>query len=206
MQVLVFTMGKVGSTTVMRACESAGIVAGRGYSGNIDLLNFDDYDAFVTMVRDPMARNISQFFELWSNEIDDVQKMYDFFVADFLHDEPDEWFQKWLEPVLGIDVYKGQFNRKQGWRVYDKDLLLIRTENLNDGLANGLANLLGNNPLDYTVEHRALGEEKFGPRYAEFLKLAKFDDELLDRVYETEYASYFYYKKEIKEFREQWSK
>ena len=62
-QTLVYTMEKVGSSTAMRAIQSAGIVAGRGTIYNIHELDLSEYDCYVTMVRDPMARNISQFFE-----------------------------------------------------------------------------------------------------------------------------------------------
>lgn len=190
MNVLVYTMGKVGSTTVMRALQSVGHAAGRGYAGNIQSLDLDFYDAFVTMVRDPVARNIAQMFETEMAESVDSPT-------------PLTWFSDWLSPILGINVYGSKFPKSKGWKIYDDRLLVIKTEKLTEALADALTELCG--PNEYVVEHRATGLLKFGPDYIKYLNEAKFDPEFLDQMYDTKYMKHFYLVKEIDAFKKRWS-
>ncbi len=206
MNVLAYTMGKVGSTTVMRAVESAGHVAGRGYPENIgEWKDLGFYDAFVTMVRDPMVRNISQFFEVRGREVELALDPCSLFRTTFDHAEPLRWFEEWVQPILGVDVYTEKFPKAVGWKVYG-NLLVIKTEKLDSSLAEGLE-VLGV-PGPFTVEHRAFGHEKFkkfGARYVQFIKTARFDAELLDELYESRMVKHFYLASEIKKFRNRWA-
>lgn len=190
MNVLVYTMEKVGSSTVMRALKSAGHVAGRAYAGNIKTLDLSFYDAFVTMVRDPIARNIAQMFETEMEQgVDNITPLV--------------WFDDWLYPVLGIDVYATKFPKTKGWKIYDGKLLVIKTGKLSDSLAEALTALCGE--ADYEVDHRAMGSVKFGPKYTEYIKSAAFDPEFLDQMYGSKYVKHFYLAKEVQKFRSRWS-
>lgn len=208
MKYLVYTMGKVGSTTVMRALESVGIAAGRGYPGNIHSMNLDEYDGFITMVRDPIARNISQFFETKSELIRSTSDPMNLFLKLFPHFEPAEWFEQAIKPILGINAYAGTFPKTKGWKVYRKKLLVIQTERLSDSLADALCKFIV--PHDYVVEHRAIGLQKFHPaigeRYERFLENAKFSADFLNTIYDTKYAKHFYSQKDIEAFKERWVK
>lgn len=190
MNVLVYTVGKVGSTTVMRALQSGGHVAGRAYPANIRTLDLSFYGAFVTMVRDPIARNIAQMFETEMEEgIDSIAPLV--------------FFDDWLYPILGVDVYFTKFPKTKGWKIYDDKLLVIKTEKLSDALAEALTALCGE--ADYQVDHRAMGAVKFGPGYTEYLENASFDPEFLDQMYESKYMKHFYLAKEVAAFRKRWS-
>ena len=190
MNVLVYTMGKVGSTSVMRALRSAGHVVGRGYPMNIRDLDLGFYDAFVTMVRDPIARNIAQMFETEMEQgVDSIAPLV--------------FFDDWIYPILGTDVYATKFPKTKGWKIYDHALLVIKTEKLSDVLAEALTALCGE--ADYRVEHRAMGAVKFGPEYTEYLEKASFDSEFLNQMYESKYVKHFYLVKEVQKFRSRWS-
>jgi len=188
--VLVYTMGKVGSTTVMRALRSAGHVVGRGYPGNISDLDLSFYDVFVTMARDPIVRNIAQMFETEMEQgVDSIAPMV--------------FFDDWLYPILKIDVYATKFPKAKGWKIYNNELLVIKTEKLSDALGDALTALCGE--ADYQVEHRAMGAIKYGPEYTEYLEKASFDSEFLDQMYESKYMKHFYLAKEVQKFRVRWS-
>jgi hypothetical protein len=239
--VMIFTMEKVGSTTVMRAIQSAGRPAHRGYRTNIvRLLGLTDkkisiiqegekrgrpkdeirdrVDALIcgnlvkwkviTMARDPIARNLSHYWE-GQRAIEeaggDVPYTLEDFLANYGQWVPEWWFDRVVGNQVGIDVYATPFDRKNGWKIYEDRLLVIRTEDLTEKLAEALAAFLGGSPLDYTVTHRANGRERHGIEYEEFVAKAKFNEEFLDRMYNTQYANHFYYKREIKKFRKRWS-
>ena len=188
MKVLVFTMEKVGSTTIMRALESGGHTAGRAYAGNMDQIDWPSYERVVTAVRDPIARNISQHFEV-GDPID--------------NDWPLTWVEKYLEPRTGCDVYSTKFPTFKGWKVCQGYLLIIKTELLSKGLKDGLTMLCGEG--DYRIDHRAKGEDKFGGEYEAFVENAAFDKEFLDRMYGSKYARHFYSPKQIAALRKKWS-
>lgn len=207
MKILVYTMGKVGSTTVMRALESVGVIAGRGYPGNIESIDLKEYDGFITMVRDPIARNLSCFFETCQDVIELSGDPHLAFRTEFPqgHGYPTLWFDYHVKPVLGMDVMKKPFHRKRGWEAYS-NLLVIKTERLTSSLAEALCEFLGED--DYKVEHRAKGIDKFpkvaGCTYEWFLKNAKFSVEFLEGIYNTEFMRHFYTQQEISFLIERW--
>lgn len=209
---LVFTMGKVGSSTVMNALRSIGRNPERGYSSNLEyLLPPLDYEKIITMVRDLVARNASVFFErLAANK--DISEIYmrDLifdFVDGFDHLEPLRWFDEWVRFVLADDVLTEPFSRKNGWHIINDRFLLIRTESLMDKLPEAFAALFGVDPSEVSIEHRAetFTTRKYGEVYREFLDNLKLPKNLLDDIYGSGFMEHFYYKKEITEFRKRWS-
>jgi len=211
---LVYTMHKVGSSTIMNALRSIGYVPGRGYPENLHDLNpLDQWEKVITMVRDPVARNASYFFENWQRffevlPTDFYKGMVDQFIKEVDHMAFVNWFDEWLEPHFGIDVMRKPFSRKKGWQVYNEYLLLIRTENIMDGLQDGFAELfqLPEGTI-VSVEHRAETAltRPYAKAYQEFLDNVKIPEYLLDEIYGSKFMEHFYYKKEIAEFRKRWS-
>ncbi len=190
MRLAVYTMGKVGSTTLMRAVQSAGHVVDRVYAGNEEMMDWRLFDRVITAVRDPIARNISQHFETDRKEPID-------------NDWPLRWISEYLEPRTGIDVYKGKFPTIKGWKVYQGYLLVVKTETLTKVLKDALTFVCGEG--DYVIDHRAGGELKFGEEYEAFIKDTVFHKEFLDRMYESKYARHFYSPKQIEALRKKWS-
>lgn len=189
MNVAVYTMEKVGSSTLMRALQSAGHLPDRVYVGNEDRMDWDIFDRIVTAVRDPIARNISQNFETHGVSLIDS-------------DWPLTWIEKYLEPRTGVNVYGVKFPTVKGWKIYQGYLLIVKTELMSKVLADALTTLCGEG--DYQVDRRAKGEEKFGAEYASFLEGATFGEDLLDRMYGSRYAKHFYSPKQIAALRKKW--
>ena len=75
----------------------------------------------ITAVRDPVARNISAYFNNLTlstlkrefNE-EELQAMMDQFLDKYSHDIPLVWFDKEMRDVLGLDVYHYPFPQKKG--------------------------------------------------------------------------------------------
>ncbi len=111
----------------------------------------------ITLTRDPIARNVSTFFEnlqlrpIQNNDtfviesdyygispitvkLDDVHVLVELFFAKLRHDTPLEFFDQELKAVFGVDVYDRDFPKSSGYQIInDKiaDVLLIRLEDLN---------------------------------------------------------------------------
>lgn len=190
MKVMVFTMEKVGSTTLMHSLISRGHIPDRGYIRNMDGFDWPSYDRVVTAVRDPVARNISWHYEMGGME-------------PINNDLPLKWCDAYLEPRTGIDVYATKFPTVKGWKIYQGYLLVIKTELMSKALGDALTMLCGEG--DYQVEHRAEGEFKFGGEYKAFVENAKFNKKSLDRIYGSKYAKHFYSPKQIEALKKKWS-
>jgi hypothetical protein len=104
----------------------------------------------ITLVRDPIAKNISQFFQNievvypefgYSEKVKTlshdtlIQEMIDFFIKNFVHDDPLVWFDVELKQFTNVDVYETAFPHEKGYRIFENELfriLLMRLENLNN--------------------------------------------------------------------------
>lgn len=202
---LVFTMGKVGSSTVMEAFRQCGRLPERGYEANVDYLQpLSKYEVVVTPVRDPVARNISQFFELHGDDLSakSFEEIYDIMLdqpaEEFLY--PLTWFDNVFKPTFGIDVYKKRFNKKRGWSVINGRYILIQTERLNT-LPYALENVIGFRPESV---HRAstISDRWYGEAYKRFCEWVRFPD--LHMFYESKYVRHFYTKEQIEKMEARW--
>lgn len=207
-KVLVISIGKAGSTTVMNALRSADMIVGRVHRNNYKDIDPKDYTHFVTMMREPIARGIAELFELYGSDTVGMHEDYLRYRVLFEGSlkSPLTFYEKYVQDYIGVNIYGAQFVRAKGWHIYSKKLLAIRTDKLSDQLAIGLAELLNMQPEDFTVEHRALGEERFGEVYTQFLKDVKFDMTFLEELYDSKYCKHFFYAKKLRELTLKWSK
>lgn len=172
----------------------------------------------ITLVRDPIARNVGTFFQVldehlphWKQRynanrltVEDVQKA--FLDAGSIHSEPVRWFDEQLLPVFGVDVFSEPFPRETGYKIYNPNsrtsVLLIRLEDLNRVGALAMDEFLGLKNLELFSTN--IGDEK---EYAELYKLFKthpLPDEYIREMYSTKYAQTFYTKADIDGFALRW--
>jgi hypothetical protein len=250
--IVVYQMGKVGSSTVYRSLRSLELPRPVHH---VHLLN--DLDALeeqikrfypdpsgtlaqiekgrrlrrrmlrnraatwnvVSLVRDPVQRNVSAFFESITEVIPDVYErcarddiaiadIKDAFLDRFDHDAPLSWFQSQLRPVFGIDVFAVGFDTDKGYATYEAPgarLLVIRLENLmQDGEA-AIGEFLGLD--DFELVATNIGRDKrYADLYAEFERRVTLPPSYLDRMYGSRFARHFYSSVEIEAFAQQWTK
>jgi hypothetical protein len=96
----------------------------------------------ITLVREPITRNISAFFQNVQECIPDffyrygagdieVAEIIDVFLHHFDHDVPLTWFDHQVKAVFDIDIFATDFDKSQGYKIFNghrADLLLIRLE------------------------------------------------------------------------------
>jgi hypothetical protein len=178
----------------------------------------------ISLVRDPVARNVSSFFQAFpiyfpddADELSDraigrldTSRLVKMFLEGFgaeRHDLPLTWFPTYLQPVFGVDVYAAPFDPRRGYQIYRSDacdLLVLRFEDLDRALQPALRELLG---IDVAAASRAnvSSEKSYASAYAEFKKAVTFPPDYLDRLYTSDYARHFYSADEIAHFRSLWS-
>jgi len=238
--ILVYQMGKVGSRSVVGALESAtdrpifhihqldsatlasvaeqSRLAGNPMPPHIEAGRRVQNEVIgpghpvdvITLVREPISRNISAFFQnlnIFAPEPDaSSDRLIELFLAGYPHNQPETWFQRQIEPHLGIDVYAEPFEPDLGWRVYERGpvrLLLMRCETPDEVKSDAMARFFGLTDLAIKRVNRG-SAKKYKSRYAGFVEAARFGPEFVDRMLNTEYTRHFYTTDEIAAFRKKW--
>lgn len=190
---------------------------------------FRDKWKIITLTRDPIARNISTFYENIEFEPMDAAGTYqiksDYYHIDPMivrqdnlmelqklffkrldHDVPLKFFDRELKHVFNIDVFGVPFPKKLGFMIYcgrKVDILLIRLESLNSCAARAFKEFL--NIDDFTLLGDNIGGEKiYAPIYAKFKKDVILPASYVDKMYCSQYAEHFYSPEEIAGFRKKW--
>lgn len=216
--ILVYQMGRVGSVSVRDGLLSAGIPQvihahylqsqGEHYKrrGLPDKLP----RTIVSLVRDPLARNLSEFLrrinpqESWTGK-----KLVKVFLRDFNHIWPFVWWKQELSGYLGVDVLGLAFNNKSGFAVYEQAhfrLLILKTETLQTSAPVVLGKFVGRDEVPIPHKNRT----DYDP---ERLKLREFfmaefapSEALLDWYYDNPTVQHFYSPSQVNNFRNKWTK
>lgn len=192
--VIVFSMQKAGSTTIMRALESAGYEAHRGYAENIHTLPWRE-SPIVVPFRDPIEHAVSWMFEksLMEKKIFGgiEMELYDF-PALF-------WFDNYFEPLFAYNPLDDDLTQ-----AVHKNIFLIRTDRLSGTLAARLGNFLNTNKY-FSVQHLARGIERFED-YRQYMSILKIPEPLLTKIIDSHYVKALWNEVEREGMRERWSK
>jgi hypothetical protein len=180
----------------------------------------------ISTVRDPVARNISAFFQtfevdfaqkylaagenasLKDFEIDDMVKTFLYGSARFRHDYPLVWFEEELKQSLGIDIYAAPFDHKKQLQRCNNsrcDLLVMRMEDFPTSLAPSLEAFLGIKVGEVSRSNEG-SKKQYANVYANFVDQIKLPEKYLDDMYGSRFARHFYTREEIERFRAHWSK
>lgn len=171
--------------------------------------------AVITMVRDPIAQNISSFFQLAdllvphfnerveSNDIN-ISELMALFIK---HYPPDNLFVRWFDDefnkALRINIYEEPFPHQRGYKIYERrnlKVLILRLENLNDQASNAFQEFL--ELSNFALIATNAGKDKsYAELYSKFRTQAVFPKEYVDEVYGSRMAKYFYSEEELSTFR-----
>ncbi len=246
--VWVYSSGKVGSSTLRNSLEKCGIPnvqihtmqkEGLRY-GTFFYLDgrktlpdrpFEEYEVFlehlkkqqniriITAVRDPIARDISAFFQSfllpYSRWIDQTNDLYNDFIRmtknitgnghlfNMFH-----WFDEELKSVFGVDIYGYPFDREQGYTIIKEgniSVLVLKLEKIND-----LVPVIGRFIQAEDFKLVNANEKKGKPyryMYEEFKQNVKLPQSYLDSYYRNNpYMDHFYSKEEQAMFLQRWSR
>ena len=184
----------------------------------------------VTLIRDPIARNMSDFFEntemlsaaserehiLRSIEYDfeitvvddNLEGLMELFINKFPHDYPARYLDLEVKDIFSVDLYAGDFPTTKGYRVYrgsEADVLLIRLENLDDCFADAFQEFL--NIKGLTLVSRNVGSQKeYADIYQMFKDSIHLSESFVDEMYSSRFVQHFYSKVEIAQFKAKWSR
>lgn len=175
----------------------------------------------ITLVRDPVARSLSEFFELmWimnpdlvnENGVTDVERALDVLAQRFHHFDPstdraNTWFDHELKAAFGIDVFARPFPRDIGAAEYENEqakVLLLRLEDL-DQTADKIAQFAGLHQLAISKSNSGT-DKQHSSAYREVRRRFRLEPDLCREIYSTRYARHFYTETEREAFLQRWSR
>jgi len=169
----------------------------------------------ITLVRDPLARNISMFFHdldaylfsAYTNCLNTRPKalatrsqqtdmLNDIFEQEFDHYYPSRWFDEEFLAMTGINVYKHDFDKEKGFKVIREqsgkrriELMVIRTDKLSHSV-DEISHFI-QEPIKLLTTNQA--EDKW---YAELYKSFKisyvFPEKIKSQLYDTQFYRHFF--------------
>ena len=169
----------------------------------------------ITLVREPVANNISMFFEVFDHYAGttfeestlDVDAKIELFLERYMHWRPIVWLDAELKTTLGVDVYQCPFPHELGYSTVSTDrvdVLVLRSELDDRTKAQAIADFLGLDEFEI-VRTNVASERSYARQYAEFKQQIKIPPNLLDQMYNSKYARHFYSREEREQLRARWS-
>lgn len=160
----------------------------------------------LTILREPMSRNISSFFQnldiyigrkphlILEHKSDPVSYLMDTFVSKFDHNRPTKWVAGELEKFTGIALLDREFPVHRGCARYSSgrfDAFVVRVEDI-DGVASSATRAFLEAP-DLALRKDNVGDEKwYSGLYREFRARRSLPQELVLQTIHSPYGRTFY--------------
>lgn len=236
--VIVAQMGKVGSTSVTKALAPLGIPVYQVH--HLDRAHLDSvaevlraagqdqehirhsYHVLthivgqsmpakvISLVRDPVARNLSAFIQnkdVLAQDARGVEDLIRTFLGTYAHEVPAEYFDLHIRPVFGIDVFATPFDHERKRLLAASgpySLLVLRAEDPDEIKQAALRELLGRDDIAVARANVAANKKKYSSVYAEFLSRIHLPGDYVDRLLSSKMARHFYTPEELAAFGERW--
>jgi hypothetical protein len=141
-------------------------------------------------------------------ELNSLEPLSKLFFEKVNHDSADQFFDREIKGVLGVDVFSREFPKSKGYCIYEgefADILLLRLEDLNRVAREAFREFL--DIPDFELTSSNVGSEKgYALLYKKFKEDVDLPDEYLRRRYGSRYMRHFYSAGEIERFQEKWRK
>jgi hypothetical protein len=169
----------------------------------------------ITLVREPIATNISMFFQVLRRYTDapyeelrlTTPELIELFKSAYNCSRPLTWFDVELKPALGIDPYRHPFSPERGHQIIRApklEVLILRAELSDPVKEQAVAEFLGIDGLELGRSN-ASSKKAYAQQYREFTDAITFGPEFVDAMYESRYARHFYSEDERQRLRSRWS-
>ncbi len=245
---LLYTMGKTGSNSLSYSLEEQGLTVGckhyfggdqqhffynkkKSFRGNVNkiltrslLKKKNQRLKVVTLVRDPIARNISMTFFLLDKVIYKVLEKIPNgqlagkylslneiiergFIEVINQEGPLTYFDQEFKDVLEVDIFQYPFDKKKGYTIIQKgkiDILILKLEKLAE-LNEIIQSFLNLNSFKLLTANSG-NKYWYADLYKNFKNYFKPTEAYLNKMYSSKYATHFYTSEEIVKFRAHWNK
>lgn len=169
---------------------------------------------FITLVREPISRNIADFFQNFTyytgfncdTNSCTLEVLTTTFIENIRHTLPLDWFDEEINSALGIDVFKYTFPKEKGYLIIRKgniELLIIKMEIDDSVKEKAISEFLDIGDFKLTRSNVA-HNKTYGPIYKDFSKTVKLPESYIRLMYTVKYTRHFYTNEEIAIFESKW--
>ena len=167
---------------------------------------------YITLVRDPIARNLSAFFENIETNIGldaasrgTPEDLLSWFTTKYNHEFPLNWFNLEFRDQLGINVFSQPFDQEKKYvHIPGSNVLIFRVDCEDDVVASVLSRALGRH-LEIGKENVS-AEKKYSKLYSSVKKIAKFPAPFVEKMYNNDFVRHFWSTEETENFKARWTK
>jgi hypothetical protein len=227
--VLIFQMGKVGSTSLhgsLRPLWPGLTIHTHNIAKDIERnkkgirLVYDRVIQkggplfVISPVREPIARNISDFFqnfELYTgvnyNESTfSIEELIELFLRKSYHNGPGAWHDTHFKPIFGIDVYDYEFppNGVQVIHHNNTKLLVMRSE-LPDCVKESVVRDFLNLPIFSLANRNVASDKEYSEAYRKFKEAFSPPNWYIQKMYESRFFKHFYGEKQKEKLIRKWT-
>ena len=239
--ILIYTMGKVGSSTIYNSLKVKlpkahlfhvhflsdkwlkEILPGlnKDFHQNIvygnEVLDFIKANPkkrvkIITLVREPLMRDISDIFQNWSRLFPAEETVDKDYLLDWIdkrsHEYTLNWFDTEFKSYLGYDVYSRPFDKEKGYSIYNTprfDLLCIKLETLNNVYGEALKSFLNLDDVSLSSTNETKDKDR-SDLYFEMLMSYKANPAKIEELYSSKYMKHFYTQKQIEGYKKKWAR
>lgn len=242
--ILIFQIGKVGSTSILKSFPTTqhrlavqlhhlsedSVESGIAFYNKHDLpiqsFIFTSRSIYkwvvkrgypykvITLVREPISRNISAFFEnfkvymgtSYPEFIGTNDKLITTFLDKFEHDRILNWYQTDFLTATGVDIYEHQFDKDRGWsriETHQVDILILKVELDDKFKEQAIAQFLDIPKFNLQSANIAKNK-KYASDYQKFKANIVLPEEHIDQMLTSKYMKHFYTDEEINYVRNKW--
>lgn len=227
--VLIWTMGKVGSTSIAKSlyavkgisiftahfmddqrCPRSQVIYKHLIKPNIPL-------KIISLVRDPISKNISSFFQnfekntgrAYADNAFSIDELNNIFFNDYkFHYSPLTWFDDYVKTYTGIDVYSQIFSQDTKACRFKKnnfELLVMRCDLEDNKKEKNVESFLDLKSGSFKISARNVGSDKdYSKIYRKFKNEVRFSNDYLEKMTNSKYFNHFYSSQEIQSFINHW--
>lgn len=162
---------------------------------------------YISCVRDPVARNLSAFFQNITDYVKDPananpQYVLDAFTAEYDHDIPLTWFDREWHEYLGIDIY--QAKPASGRRFLQADNWMVFKPNAGPAFISKVLSKVAKRRIKITLSNVS-DRKAHAALYKAIKERARLESALADRIYGSPFARQFWSETERLKMHRQWT-
>ena len=184
------------------------------------LLNYKKDVRIIVIVREPITREISSFFqntEMFKTLIEDKnlnidnEKAKKLLLARLKTDfckEIEEWFDLEINGNFGVDVFTEDFNNEKKYTIIKHDevsILFLRMEDLNEIFSIAIGEFLNLKPSLQLKKSNISDVKHYAETYKKVKNSIKLTPETINKIVGSKYFKHFYFTKTTK-IKERWVK